>query len=51
MAAAVAELNRRLGAAAVNLADEARQARNETVVVDADLVAAMPTALFRSSAA
>src|SRR5580698_4797233 len=47
VAAAVAELDRRLGAATVNLADETRQARNETVIVDADLVAAMPATLFR----
>ena len=47
VAAAVAELDRGLGAAAVDLADQPRQARNETVIVDADLVPAMPPALFR----
>ncbi len=47
MAAAVAELDRRLGAAAMDLADEPRQAGNEMVIVDADLVAAMSAALFR----
>ena len=45
MAAAVAELDRRLGAAAMDLADQPRQARNETIVVDADLVAAMLCAI------
>src|SRR5690242_3633426 len=47
MAAAVAELDRRLGAAAMNLADQALQAGEEAIVVDADLMAAMAAAFFR----
>ena len=47
MAAAVAELDRGLGAAAVDFRDQPRQAGNEAVVIDADLVAAMPAGLFR----
>src|ERR1700722_7802181 len=47
VAAAVAELNRSLGAAAVNLAKQARQSRDKSIVVDADFVAAVAAAFFR----
>ena len=47
MAAAMAELDRGLGAAAMDFPDQPRQAGNEAIVIDADLVAAMPAALFR----
>ncbi len=46
MAAAMAELDRGLGAAAMDVGDQPRQAGNEAVVVDADLVAAMPAGIF-----
>ena len=48
MAAAVAELDRGLCAAAVDFAGEAREARQETIVEDAELAAAVaPGALRR----
>ncbi len=47
MAAAVAELDRGLGAAAVDFADQARQAGKKPIVVNADFVAAMAAAFFR----
>ena len=47
MAAAVAELDRCLGATAMDFGDEPRQARQKAVVVDADLVPAMAAALLR----
>jgi hypothetical protein len=44
VAAAVTELNRGLGAAAMNFADQARQPRNKPIVIDADFVAAVAAA-------
>ena len=46
VAAAVAELDRGLGAAAVDFADQAGKPRQEAVVVDAELAAAMPAGLL-----
>ena len=46
MAAAVAELNRGHGAAGVNLADQAIEARQEAVVIDAELAPTMSAGLF-----
>ena len=45
--AAVAELDRRLGAAAVDRIDEPRQPRQEAVVIDAELAPAMASGPFR----
>ncbi len=47
VAAAVAELDRGFGAAAMDFADQPRQARNESVVIDTELAAAMAAGLFR----
>src|SRR5262245_63085678 len=47
MAAAVAKLDRRLRSGSMNLPDQPRQPRQEAVVVDADLAAAMAPGLFR----
>ena len=47
VAAAVAELDRGLGAAAVDLADQPREPGQEAVVIDADFAPAMAAALFR----
>ena len=49
VAAAVPELDRSLGAAAMDLRDEPRQPGQEAIVIDADLVAAMASASFRRS--
>ena len=47
MPAAVAELDRGLGAAAMNLVDQSREPGQEAVVVDADLAAAVAAGLLR----
>src|SRR5262249_56640637 len=46
VAAAMAELDRRLGAVAVDRIDEARESRQEAVVMDAELAPAMATGAF-----
>ena len=43
----MAKLNRSLGAAPVNGVDEARQPRQETVVINAELAPAMPSGALR----
>ena len=47
VAAAMAELDRGLGAAAVDFADQPREPGQEAVVIDAELAAAMAAGLFR----
>ena len=47
MAAAVAELDRGLGAAAVNVFDETGEPRQEAIVMDAELAQAMAAGAFR----
>ena len=48
MPAAMAELDRRLGAAAMDRIDEAREAGQEAVVIDAELAPAVAAGAFRA---